>query len=170
LSDRPPPWWSLLTREQWFVFNVASLAWLFDCFDAQFFNLARDGAMEDLLADKSRATVLAPYTTSALLLGWAAGGLIFGALGDRFGRARILTVTILIYSLSTGLCAFSHSFPELCACVALAGFGVGGVFGLSVALVADSLDDRARAPALGLFQALSACGNIAAGFIGMAVG
>ena len=164
------PWWSTLTREHWLVFAVASLAWLFDCLDSQFFNLARDGAMENILADKSQATVLAPYTTSAFLLGWAAGGMIFGSLGDRFGRARILTITILIYSLSTGLSAWAGSFPQFCACLGLTGLGVGGVFGLSVALVADSVDDRARAPALGLLQALSAWGNIAAGLIGMGIG
>src|SRR5688572_17575409 len=103
-------WWRTLTREHWLVFVGASLAWLFDCLDSQLFNLARDGAMEDLLADKTQATVLAPYTTSVFLLGWAVGGLIFGALGDRFGRARILTMTILLYSLSTGLNAFATSF------------------------------------------------------------
>src|SRR5690348_11495088 len=70
-------WWRTFTREHWFVFSIASLAWLFDCLDSQLFNLARDGAMEDLLIDKSQATVLAPYTTSVFLLGWAVGGLIF---------------------------------------------------------------------------------------------
>ena len=83
------PWWRLLTRDHWFVFSVASLAWLFDCMDQQFFNLGRDAAMEQLLTDKAKATEYAPYTTSVFLLGWAAGGLLFGALGDRFGRARI---------------------------------------------------------------------------------
>jgi hypothetical protein len=43
------PWWRTLTREHWFVFSIASLAWLFDCMDQQFFNLARDAAMEQLL-------------------------------------------------------------------------------------------------------------------------
>lgn len=163
-------WWRTLTREHWFVFIGASLAWLFDCLDSQLFNLARDGAMEDLLADKTQATVLAPYTTSVFLLGWAVGGLIFGALGDRFGRARILTVTILLYSLSTGLNAFATSFVDFCVYRFVTGLGVGGVFGLAVALVADTVDDRARAPALGLLQSLSTWGNVAAGAIGMAIG
>src|SRR3954469_20831067 len=92
-------WTRLLTREHWFVFIVASLAWLFDCLDQQFFNLGRDAAMEDLLSDKARAPELATYTTSVFLIGWAIGGLIFGALGDRFGRARILAVSVLLYAL-----------------------------------------------------------------------
>lgn len=164
------PWWRTFTREHWFVFVVASLAWLFDCLDQQLFNLARDGAMEDLLADKTQATVLAPYTTSVFLLGWAVGGLIFGALGDRFGRAKMLTVTILVYSVSTGLSALSTGFFDFCVYRFVTGLGVGGVFGLAVALVADSVEDRARAPALGLLQSLSTWGNIMAGLIGMGIG
>ncbi len=171
-SDVPQasPWWRSFTREHWFVFFVASLAWLFDCLDQQLFNLARDGAMEDLLVDRARATVLAPYTTSVFLVGWAIGGLIFGALGDRYGRARMLTITILLYSVSTGLNSFSHGLVDFCVYRFVTGLGVGGVFGLSVALVADSVPDHTRAPALGLLQALSTWGNLTAGMIGMGVG
>ncbi len=164
------PWYKTFTREHWLVFSGASLAWMFDCLDSQFFNLARDDATEQVLGDPARTILFAPYTTSMFLLGWAAGGLLFGALGDRFGRARLLTITILIYSLSTGMAAFAKTFPELCVCLFVTGTGVGGVFGLSVALVADTVEDRARAPALGLLQSLSAWGNILAGFIGMGIG
>jgi MFS family permease len=152
------------------VFTVASLAWLFDCFDQQFFNLARDGAMETLMADKARATEYATYTTSIFLIGWAIGGLIFGSLGDRFGRARMLTISVLLYSVCTGLSSFATGFTDFCVYIFITGIGVGGIFGLSVALVADSVPDHARAPALGLLQSLSTWGNIAAGLIGMAVG
>lgn len=164
------PWWRLLGREHWYVFTVASLAWMFDCLDQQLFNLARDAAMEDLLGDKGLATVYAPYTTSIFLVGWAVGGLIFGALGDRFGRARVLSVCVLLYSLCTGLSSFAQSFVDFSIYRFLTGLGVGGVFGLSVALVADSVPDQARAPALGLLQSLSSWGNITAGLVGMAIG
>jgi MFS family permease len=164
------PWWRTFNRYHWSVFVVASLAWLFDCLDQQVFNLSRDGAVEDLLGDKSKAIELAAYTTSFFLTGWAIGGLIFGSLGDRFGRARILTVSILIYSVCTGLSSFASSYYGFCACVFFTGLGVGGVFGLSVALVADSVPDQSRAPALGLLQSLSSIGNISGGLIGMGVG
>ncbi len=170
MSTSAQPWWRTLTREHWFVFTVASLAWLFDCLDQQLFNLARDAAMEQLLADKAKATEYGPYTTSIFLLGWAAGGLLFGALGDRFGRARLLTVSVLLYSVCTGLSALSTGFFDFCVYRFLTGTGVGGVFGLAVALVADSVPDKARAPALGLLQSLSTIGNITAGAIGMGIG
>src|SRR5437016_734359 len=110
--DRGQAWWRLFTRDHWFVFIVASLAWLFDCMDQQFFNLARDGAMESLIPKE--ALQKAPLTTSVFLVGWAIGGLIFGSLGDRFGRARMLTLTILLYSFSTGLNAFATGFADFC--------------------------------------------------------
>lgn len=164
------PWWRSFTREHWFVFSVASLAWLFDCLDQQLFNLARGGAMADLLVDKTKATEYGTYTTSVFLVGWAIGGFIFGAVGDRFGRAKILSVCVLLYSLCTGLSSFSTGFTDFCVYRFLTGMGVGGVFGLAVALVADSVPDRTRAPALGLLQSLSTWGNILAGLTGMGIG
>ncbi|MBX7123435.1 MAG: MFS transporter [Opitutaceae bacterium] len=170
MTQQSQPWWRLLTREHWFVFTIASLAWFFDCLDQQLFNLARDGAMEQLMPTKAMAIEYAPYTTSVFLVGWAIGGLFFGALGDRFGRARILTFSVLLYSVSTGLNALSTGFVDFCVYRFLTGTGVGGVFGLAVALVADTVHDKARAPALGLLQSLSTVGNITAGLLGMGVG
>jgi MFS family permease len=164
------PWWRLFTPAHWFVFCVASLAWMFDCLDQQLFNLARDAALEDLLPNKALATEYGPYTTSVFLVGWAIGGLIFGALGDKLGRARMLTATVLLYSVSTGLSSFSTGFMDFCVYRFITGLGIGGVFGLSVALVADSVPDRSRPPALGLLQSLSTWGNITAGLLGMGIG
>ena len=165
-----PSWWRSFSRHHWYIFSLASLAWLFDCLDQQVFNLSRDGAVEDLLGDKAKAIVFAPYTTSFFLVGWAIGGLLLGALGDRHGRARMLTLSIFIYSVCTGISAFVTSYFGFCAALFFTGLGVGGVFGLSVALVADSVPDHTRAPSLGLLQSLSSWGNIAAGLIGMGIG
>jgi MFS family permease len=170
MTQENQPWWRSFTRLHWFVFTAASLAWLFDCLDQQMFTLGRDGAVEQLLGSPARATEYASYTTAFLLIGWAVGGLIFGSLGDRYGRARILGVTLLIYSVGTGASAFASSFSGFCACLFFTGLGVGGVFGLVVALVADSVSDEARAPALGLLQSFSTVGNILAALIGMAIG
>jgi len=167
-TPTPTPWHKHLTRPHWAVFIIASLAWLFDCLNQQLFNLARDSAMSDLVG--ARATELGPYTTSCFLVGWAIGGLIFGALGDRYGRARILTLSVLLYSFFTAICAFSWSYAVFCASIALTGLGVGGIFGLAVALVADTVPEPARPSATGILQSISSWGNIAAGAIGMGIG
>ncbi|MFM7932301.1 MAG: MFS transporter, partial [Pirellula sp.] len=144
-----------------------------DCLDQQVFILARGEALKALLPDGTDGPVInqyGGYATSIFMIGWATGGLIFGAVGDRIGRARTLAITVLMYSLCTGLSAFSTSWIDFFIYRFITGMGVGGVFGLAVALVADSLPERSRTPALGLLQALSAFGNITAGLMSIAIG
>lgn len=157
----------MLNKHHWFVLTIATLAWVFDCLDQQLFILAREGAMKAVQVDPK---VYGAYATSVFMIGWATGGLIFGALGDRYGRAKMLTVTVLTYSLCTGLSAFSQDYLQFCIYRFVTGLGVGGVFGLAVALVADSLPEQARSKALGTLQAMSAVGNITAGLCSMWVG
>lgn len=149
---------------------MASLAWLFDCLDQQLFILARNFAMESLLPPGMDVGKYGTYATAIFVAGWATGGLIFGAMGDRIGRAKTLTLTVLLYSLFTGLSALSTGWVDFAIYRFITGLGVGGVFGLAVALIADGLPDRSRAGALGTLQALSAVGNITAGVISMWVG
>jgi MFS family permease len=152
---------------------MASLAWLFDCLDQQIFLLFRQQALENLLPDGTDPTIIKKYggfATSIFVAGWAMGGLVFGSLGDKFGRAKMLTTTVLLYSVFTGLSALSQGWLDFAIYRFITGLGVGGVFGLAVALVADSLPDHARTGALGLLQALSAVGNITAGLISLWIG
>ena len=151
---------------------MASLAWLFDCLDQQIFLIARNDALSNLLPGKSPVEIkeYGFTATSIFLIGWATGGMIFGSVGDRIGRAKTLTLTVLLYSLFTGLSAFSTGWYDFAGYRFLTGLGVGGVFGLAVALVADGLPSRARTGALGTLQALSAFGNITAGLVGIVMG
>jgi MFS family permease len=100
--------------------------------------------------------------TAFFLIGWGVGGLIFGSLGDKFGRSKMLMLTILIYSLFTGLSFFSQSWLDFTVCRFLTGLGVGGVFGLAVALIAETVPSGARVQTLGLLQVLSTVGNVMA--------
>jgi MFS family permease len=169
-------WWSQLQPYQRLVFIVATLAWLFDCLDQQLFNLARKPAMDALLGAKQDMMLFGKFpiqagalSTSIFVLGWATGGMIFGSLGDRYGRAKMLSVTVLLYSIATGLSALSQSFTDFAVYRFITGLGVGGVFGLAVALVADTVPGHVRPRALGVLQSFSAVGNCAAGFIGLTI-
>jgi MFS family permease len=158
-DDRP--WWRLLNRYHWFVFTVAALGWLFDTMDQQLFVLNRVPAMKDLVAS-ARVGELGSYATSIFMLGWATGGLIFGVVGDRLGRAKTMMLTILLYSIFTGLSAWTQNFWQFAVTRFLTGLGVGGEFAVGVALLAEVMPDRARSSALGWLQSLSAVGNVTA--------
>jgi len=172
-SLQTQPWWKQLNGYHRFVFAMASLAWLFDCLDQQLFILARQKAITALLggvsADPTIVKEYGPYATSIFMVGWATGGLIFGSIGDRIGRAKTLAITVLIYSVCTGLSAFSGSITVFFAFRFLTGLGVGGVFGLAVALIADGLPEQVRPKALGWLQSLSAVGNVTAGLCSLSL-
>lgn len=166
-------WYRELTREHWFVLIVASLGWLFDTMDQQLFNLARRPAITELLGQRATPAAIAEYAgyaTTIFMVGWATGGVFFGILGDRIGRARTMIFTILSYSLFTGLSVFSIGIWDFSFYRFLTGLGVGGQFAVGVALVAESVPDRARPFALGWLQASSAWGNMIAALVGMALG
>ncbi len=106
-------WHKELTRYHWFVLIVAALGWLFDCLDQQLFNLARSPAMRELLAPSPGVApkgedldFYGRLATSIFMIGWATeGAFVFGVLGDRIGRAKVMLWTILLYSAFTGLSA-----------------------------------------------------------------
>ena len=166
-------WWKPLNRCQKEVFVLASLAWLFDCLGQQVFVIARNPALSSLMqpgTGPDKIKEWGGYMTSIFMVGWAAGGLAFGAVGDRVGRAHALAISMLLYGLCTGLSGLATGLADFAAYRFIAGLGVGGVFGLAVALCADSLPDLARPRALGLLQALSAVGNIIAGLTAVILG
>jgi MFS family permease len=173
MTQKRHRWTYGLTGYHWFVFLVASAAWFFDCLDQRLFTLARIPALTTLMpTDTAVGEIQATgkEVTAVFLVGWGIGGLFFGALGDRYGRARMLNITVLIYSIFTGLTYFSQTYVDFAICRFLTGLGVGGVFGLAVALIAETLPDASRTGARGMLQVLSTIGNIAAGFINTYIG
>ncbi len=179
-SGDKKPWYLLLNRYHWFVFTVAALGWLFDTMDQQLFVLARPAAMKELVKPETptespkvtslRQREAGDIATSLFIAGWAAGGLFFGMLGDRIGRAKTMLLTILIYSLFTGLSAFSVGLYDFALYRFLTGLGVGGEFAVGVALMAEVMPAQARTGAIGMLQALSAVGNITAALINLGLG
>lgn len=166
------PWYRDMTRYHWFVFIVAVLGWLFDCLDQQLFTLARMTAMRELLdvppGDRKIGEWVG-YATTIFMLGWATGGLVFGALGDRIGRVKTMLITILMYSICTGLSALALNVYDFSFYRFLTGLGVGGEFAVGVALIAEVMPENARARTLSLLQACSAIGNISAALIGLSL-
>jgi sugar phosphate permease len=168
LSGRQRSWVYELTRYQWFVLIVCTLGWVFDTMGQQLFNVVRKPAVAGLLGLAADAPDVDKYgglATSLMLIGWATGGIIFGILGDKIGRARTMVLTILIYSLFTGISGFARNYWDFILYRFLCGLGIGGQFSVGVALVAEYMPDRVRPKALGLLQALANWGNVTAALI-----
>jgi MFS family permease len=163
------PWWRELNRYHWWVLFVASLGWMFDTMDQRIFIVARGPALESLLGTGTAVTTYSTYATSIFIVGWATGGLVFGLIGDRLGRTRTMMLTIIVYSLFTGLTALSTNWWDFALFRFLTGMGVGGEFAAGAVLVAEVMPNRARPYALGLLQALSAVGNIAGSALSLVI-
>src|ERR1700730_5237103 len=156
-------WRRELTGYHWWVLGITALAWSFDTMDQRIFILARGPAMVSLLpagATPAEITYYSGVATAVFMLGWAIGGFCFGVLGDRWGRAKTMMLTVLLYSAFTGLSALSQQFWDFSLYRFLTGLGVGGEFAAGVTLVAEVMPASARAHALGLLQSFGAVGNI----------
>jgi len=152
-----------MTPYHWAVIIIASLGWLFDCMDQRLFALSRESAMQDLLGiDAVDSAVKKALTTATtiMILGWATGGIIFGMMSDRVGRVKSMAVTLLLYSVFTGLSGLAQGITDFMVYRFLVGLGVGGMFGSATTIVAESLPSKFRAPALGALQTLAALGNM----------
>ncbi len=164
-SEPKKRWYQGLSGYQWWVLCVGSLAWLMDTMSQRIFVLARAPALSDVTRlpqvheDVSR---YGGYATAAMMVGWAVGGFYFGIVGDKWGRAKTLSASVLVYSIFTGLSGLATSWWDFCIWRFLMGCGIGGAFATAATLIAETMPPHARAFALGMFQALSALGNVAA--------
>ncbi|TWU37329.1 MFS transporter [Novipirellula artificiosorum] len=160
-----------VTTYHWIVVLIAAAAWGFDCMDARLFVLARESALTDLLSDQVSDPAIIKtylgYATTALILGWATGGIVFGMMSDRLGRIKTMVATLLIYSIFTGLSGIAVSWVDFVAYRFLVGLGIGGLFGAATTLVAESVPGSFRPLALGALQVLAAFGNMGGSLISL---
>ncbi len=136
-----------VTLGHWLIVIIASLGWLFDCMDQRLFILARESAMRELLGvttTTDAVRTVSTYATTAMILGWATGGIFFGMMSDRWGRVKTMVATLLVYSGFTGLSGFATGWVDFTIYRFLVGLGVGGMFGAATTLVAESVPGRVR--------------------------
>lgn len=122
---------------------AAAVGYGLDGFDLLILSFALSG----IIASFGLSDVEAGSLSTITLLGAVVGGIVFGALADRHGRVRVLTWTVLIFAVFTGLSALAQGYWDLAAYRFIAGIGIGGEFGIGMALAAEAVraDQRARA-------------------------
>jgi MFS family permease len=161
-----------LTRYQWTVLLAAWLGWGFDVFDAFLFNYVAPNCVPTLLgleigsaAAKQATLYWTGLLTSLLLLGWAAGGVLFGMVADRIGRTRTLMLTMLVYALGTAACAAAPNIGLLAFFRIVASLGIGGEWAAGASMVAEVVPEEKRVEAGALLYTAAPLGLFLATFV-----
>ena len=147
-------WLIEASREQKRALLAASLGWMLDSMDVMLYALVLGQVQRDLHLSAAMSGAMVSVT----LIAAALGGIGFGWFADRSGRARALTISVLVYSISTALCGFTHTATQLMLCRIVLGFGMGGEWASGAALVAETWPAQHRGKALALVQSSWAIG------------
>ncbi len=154
-------WWREVDGKAWRALTASGTGWMLDAMDVMLYVMAIDAIGAEFDLSKAESGLVA----SATLLASAFGGVVSGALADRFGRVRMLMIAMLIYSVFTGLTATAQSFEQLIFWRALVGLGMGGEWSAGAVLVAESWPAQHRGKAIGLMQSGWAIGYMLAALI-----
>ena len=157
-ADLVQPWYRTITRPQWNALLAAMLGWMLDAMDFVLYLMAIPVLREVFGFEEDVAGLLGTVT----LLTSAAGGLLFGLVADRIGRARALMVTVLIFSLCSLGSATAQSFTQLLLWRAVLGIGMGGEWASGAVLVSETWPAEHRGKAIGIMQSGWAIGYILA--------
>lgn len=159
----PQPEPSGISTGAWIVLASAFFGWMFDAMDMHLFTMIMLPALRDLMGPSAHDLMqIGGLIVGAKLLGIGLGGIYFGVLADRFGRARVMLATMLIYSLFTATSALAQNWQQLLAMQMIAGIGLGGEWAAGAALVVESWPKRHRAKAVQVMAAAAVVGQIAA--------
>ncbi|WP_345541418.1 MFS transporter [Variovorax defluvii] len=130
-----------VTSYGWKALAGSAIGYAMDGFDLLILGFMLPAISADLHLTTGQAGSLVTWT----LIGAVAGGIFFGALSDYYGRIRVLTWTIVMFAAFTGLCAFAQGYWDLLTYRTLAGVGLGGEFGIGMALAAEAWPAKHRA-------------------------
>jgi MFS family permease len=148
------PWYESLNRKQWSTLLASNLGWLFDGFENYALILTVGPALRQLL-DPSQYDRI-PFFVGAIiavnLLGWGIGGMLGGITADYIGRRKMMVVSILAYSVVTGLSALSFNWWSFAIMRFLVGIAVGSEWATGSSMIAELWPDRARGKGAGLMQ------------------
>jgi MFS transporter, SHS family, sialic acid transporter len=156
-------------RGKWLALTAALLGWMFDGLEMGLFPLVARPAITDLLgrADDTQISKWFAVATASFLVGAATGGVLFGWLGDRLGRVRAMTLSVLTYAIFSGLCGLATAPEQIAVLRFLSALGMGGEWSLGVALVMEIWPDKSRAFLAGLIGAAANLGYLLVAVLGM---
>jgi MFS transporter, putative metabolite:H+ symporter len=152
----------------WFTVIVAALGYFVDIFDLQLFNIIGKQSLgaAGLNLTPEQITYYYDYVLFNYQMGgMLVGGLVWGIMGDRFGRKSILFGSILLYSLANFANGFVQDIPTYCVLRFIAGFGLAGELGAAVTLVSEIMSKETRGIGTLIIVGTGALGAVAAAYV-----
>ncbi len=151
-----------LTKDHYMIFGLSWAGWVFDFYDLFLFTFL----VAPIRSSLNISAEMLSLCLGISLFATGLGGIVFGALGDKFGRKRVLQWTIIIYSVGTLLCSFSWSFYSLILFRFITGLGVGGEWGIGQTYINETFPDKLRAKYGAFMQSGAPVGVILASIVG----
>ena len=151
-----------LNKQHYRIFALSWAGWVFDFYDLVLFTFL----VSQLQTDLHFSAEMLSLCLGISLFATGLGGIIFGALGDKYGRKKVLQWTIIIYSIGTLLCAFSWDFYSLVLFRFITGLGVGGEWATGQTYINETFPDSLRAKFGAFMQSGAPVGVILASIVG----
>ena len=166
------PWYRALNRTQWKALVASNLGWTFDGFEVFALILTVGVALRQLL-DPSQYQFIPAYAGAIIAItvfGWGLGGLLGGVLADYLGRKRSMTLTILAYSLLTGLSALAWDWLSFAVLRFLVGLAIGSEWATGSSIMAELWPAKARGRGGAFLQSGYPIGSILASGVWLLIG
>jgi MFS family permease len=154
MGNQELPWYRTLSKKHWLILIATNLGWMFDGFENYALILTAGSAFKQLL-DPSLYGSIPFYIGSIIainLFGWGVGGVLGGVLADYIGRKKMMIISILAYSIMTGMSSFAWDFWSFAILRFLVGVAVGSEWATGSSMMAELWPDNARGKGAGLMQ------------------
>src|SRR3984885_3609747 len=151
-----------LTRNAIFLVLVASLGYFVDIYDLLIFSIVRKASLLDIGVKPADVLPKGLFIINVQMFGLLLGGILWGVLGDKLGRIKVLFGSILLYSLANFANAYVHDVNTYALVRFIAGLGLAGELGAGITLVTETLSKENRGygtmmvAVIGLFGAVAA--------------
>ena len=152
------PWWKEITRKQWYALAAGQAGWALDAFDVMLYAFV----LTTIMKEWNNSPAAAGFMVSVTLFASSFGGIIFGAVADRIGRKKALMITVLVFSVCSGLSGLAQNLTQLAIARTLLGLGMGGEWASGALLVSETWPPQHRGKAIGIMQSGWAIGYILA--------
>jgi len=154
MGNQGLPWYRTLSKKHWLILLATNLGWMFDGFENFALILTAGSAFRQLLDPSLHGSI--PFYIGSIiainLFGWAVGGVLGGVMADYIGRKKMMIISILAYSIMTGLSSFAWDFWSFAILRFLVGVAVGSEWATGSSMMAELWPDNARGKGAGLMQ------------------